>query len=43
MSFVSLYLMSNGKLLIETPPYACPGDMVKKDGVDTLECDNTDG
>ena len=43
MSFLSLYLVSNGEVLIETPPYACPGDVVKKDGAETLECDNTDG
>ena len=47
LSFVSLYLVSNGDYVIETPPFVCPSDMVKemKGGVEveTQVCDNTDG
>ena len=44
ISFVSLYLMANGEVYVETPPFVCPSDMVKNDvGVETQVCDNTDG
>ena len=47
ISFVSLYLMANGEIYVETPPFVCPSDMVKemKGGVEveTQVCDNTDG
>lgn len=47
MSFLSLYLKADGKLLIKTPPYVCPSDfevlIVDGEEVKKQVCDNTNG